>query len=143
VKNAALIEQSKWFGAFRKLQEQGLLLPCSDFLFVEEMAEVEIQLKSGLVVPKVESYKSTMHDLKSTHGLVLMTGPGQLFEDSTLLPPTHEVGDVVLLPQNVEWFSQFFGIDCSKNRIGRVRDSQIPLGTSDYNGVQGVLRGYL
>jgi co-chaperonin GroES (HSP10) len=114
VKNEASIAQSKWFAAFRKLEEQGILVPCSDFLFVEEMAEEEVMLKSGLVVPKVESYKQTMHDAKSVHALVLMSGPGQCFEDGTILKPTHEVGDIVLLPTNVEWFSQFFGVDCSK-----------------------------
>lgn len=138
--NGDAIQASRyWKGAqrirsFEKRHNRQLIILKGDMLLVEKLPPVEIKMPSGLVYGSAKgTHKGTMADDVSEFGLVLMAGPGQTYEDGTHAPPDSKPGDVVLLPGNVGWYSVFGHIaGYQPYTIGRVRDAQIPIWTTDY-----------
>lgn len=140
---------SRYWDKFRKLEEFefhvakcDLLKLKGDTMLVEKLPPVEIKLKSGLVYQGVDTHRGTMADDATEFGLVLAVGPGQYFEDGTLQVPDSKPGDVILLPGNVFWYSQFGHLaGYEAYTIGRMRDSQVPMWFSDYRTAFEILNG--
>src|SRR5690606_31937900 len=118
------IEVSKYFHRFARLREAGLMKLRGDNVLVEKLPPVEIKLASGLVMATdLGTHKNTLADAVTEFGLVLMVGPGQILDDGSTLEVACKPGDVVLLPQNTFWYSQFGHMaGYSALTIGRVRD---------------------
>lgn len=112
-----------------------------DMLIVERLPKIELKSKGGIIMPHdVKTYKDTMSDRVTDFGIVLMTGPGHVFDDGTRAPCECKPGDVVLLPGNVAWYSAFGTMgDYEAFSIGLVRDAQIMLQFSDYKKAFEVL----
>lgn len=86
---------------------------------------------------KLSTYKYTHADDIMEFGIVLATGPGQHVIGETgqleILPCTTKVGDVILLTDNIEWYSQFGHMaDYEPLSIGRMRDANVMMMFSDY-----------
>lgn len=112
-----------------------------DMLIVERLPKVELKTKGGIIMPHdVKTYKDTMSDRVTDFGIVLMTGPGHIFDDGSRAPCECKPGDVILLPGNVAWYSAFGTMgDYTAFSIGLVRDAQIMLQFSDYIKAMEVL----
>jgi len=147
--NGDAIQASRYWKKFEKLRaferkhSRQLLILKGDMLLVEKLPPIEIKMPSGLVYGTAKStHKGTMADDVTEFGLVLACGPGQSYEDGTVIPPDSKPGDVVLLPGNVGWYSMFGHIAGYENyTIGRVRDAQIPIWTTDYQMTFEVING--
>lgn len=121
----------------RKLNLKG------DTVLVEKLPTLELKTKSGLIIAETTTHRETAADAATDFGLVLRTGPGQYFEDGTIQPCEAKPGDVILLPGNVRWFSQFGHIVGMKPyTIGLLRDAQILMDFKDYMEVFNVLNEY-
>lgn len=133
------IASSRYWEKFQRLRAaeakrgRPLLMLKGDQMLVEKLPPVEIKLPSGIIYSGVDTHKGTMADAATEFGLVLATGPGTMFEDGTEQPCDSKPGDVVMLPGNVFWYSMFGHLAPYHNyTIGRVRDAQIPMWTTDY-----------
>lgn len=122
--------ESYWQGKIATAIERGLLSLEGDWVLVEELKMPERKTASGLIVPEVTTHKDTIKDRTTNLGLVLAVGPGQLMEDGEVVKPRFKAGDVILLPNNVDWYDVFFWSKLGA-RIGRLRDSMVPMGTTD------------
>lgn len=143
MKNADLIEKSEWWPIIRQAEEEDLLPLTGDFLLVEALTPPERMSKGGIIIAEVTTHKDTTKDRTTNLGLVLAVGPGQYIGDgSDILKPRFEPGDVILLPNNVEWYDVFFWARLGP-RIGRVRDSQIPMGTARLTRLQEIINSRL
>lgn len=139
-------EVSKYFKRFMKLQEpvgqdldgeplyEDSLVLKGDMLIVERLPKIELKTKSGLILPHdVKTYRDTMADRVTDFGMVLMAGPGHVFDDGTRAPMDCKAGDVILLPGNVTWYSAFGTMaDYEPFSIGLVRDAQVMMQFNDY-----------
>lgn len=134
---------SKYFERFARLLEfPGLMTLKGDDILVERLPPLEMKTKSGIILADAKTHKQTAHDAATEFGIVLATGPGQVFEDGTVQPCDAKIGEVILLPGNVVWYSQFGHItDYEPYSIGRLRDSQVPVWFTDYKKVFEVLNG--
>ncbi len=136
---------SRYFKRFQRLLEaQGEVLPMSlkgDMLIVERLPKIELKTSSGIILPHdMKTYKDTHSDRVTDFGLVLMTGPGAVFDDGSSAPCECKAGDVILLPGNVAWYSAFGTMaDYEAYSIGLVRDAQVILHFPDYIKAMEVL----
>lgn len=150
-------EISKYFKRFQRLAEpvgQGLdgeplyedhMVLKGDMLIVERLPKVELKTKGGIIMPHdVKTYKDTMSDRVTDFGIVLMTGPGHVFDDGTRAECECKPGDVILLPGNVAWYSAFGTmVGYEAFSIGLVRDAQIMLQFTDYQKAFEILNEVL
>ena len=138
------IEISKYFLKFQRLQEEApnAMVLKGDTILVERLPPVEMKTASGIIIADAKSHKMTSHDAATEFGIVLAVGPGQLFEDGKVQQCDSEPGDVILLPGNIQWYSQFGHIaNYASYSIGRLRDSQVPIWFRDYRFAFEVLNG--
>lgn len=113
-----------------------------DMMLVEKLPKIEKKTASGIIIADHKGYKGNMSDDEAEFGVVLMVGPGQILEDGTLLETDCKAGDVILLPSNVLWYSQFGHLaDYEPYTIGRLRDSQVGMIFTDYEKTFEVLNG--
>jgi co-chaperonin GroES (HSP10) len=104
-----------------------------DMMLVEKLPKIEKKTTSGIIIASTSTYKQTMGDADAEFGVVLMVGPGQILDDGTILQCDCKPGDVILLPGNVTWYSQFGHMsDYEPYTIGRLRDSQVGMTFTDY-----------
>ncbi len=134
-------EASRYLERFQRLAGSGTLILKGDTILVERLPKVEMKSKSGLILGvDVKTHKDTSADSALHFGVVLMVGPGQIFEDGTIQPTDSKPGDVILLPGNTAWYSQFGHIqDYDPYAIGRLRDSQVGLWFTDYRKAFDIL----
>src|SRR3989304_625402 len=147
--NGDALASSKYFKRFNKLDKmkneytEAYFRPMilkGDMILVERLPSVEMKTNGGIIIPDVKTHKDTAHDAQAEFGIVLMVGPGQVFEDGTTLPCDSKPGDVVLLPGNTAWYSQFGHMsDYGPYTIGRLRDSQVSLWFNDYKKAMDIL----
>lgn len=143
--NGDAIQASRYWEAFQRLQNKEIEFACNllrlkgDNLLVERLPKLEIGHKvegtnKTIFIPgEIETYKDTAGDKMTNFGLVLRAGPGDVSSDGSRIEMEIEVGAVVLLPGNVEWFSVFGHLKHYKQyTIGRVREAQIPMDFRDY-----------
>ncbi len=133
---------SKYFKQFENLNREypGMMTLKGDNVLVERLPRIEMKTKSGLIIGTATTYKNTVADTLTDFGLVLMVGPGQLFEDGSTCPCDAKPGDIVLLPQSTYWYGAFGHIaEYDAYSIGRLRDGQIPMWFTDYKKVFEVL----
>lgn len=138
------IAASKYFKKFETLRKEypGAMTLKGDNILVEKLPKVEMKTKSGLIMGTVTTHKNTVADSLTEFGIVLMTGPGQLFEDGSTCECDAKPGDIILLPQSTFWFGLFGHItDYDPYSIGRLRDGQVPMWFTDYKKAFEVLNG--
>jgi co-chaperonin GroES (HSP10) len=133
------LSSSKYYERFQKARQ--FLNLVGDNVLIERLPKPDLvqRTKSGIIMPTsgVSTYKHTHADDVMEFGLVLAVGPGQhiIGEDGQLkvLATLTKPGDVVLLTDNIEWYSQFGHMaDYSANSIGRVRDANVMMFFSEY-----------
>ena len=114
-----------------------------NIMLIERLPKVDMKTKSGIIIPNsVKGYRDTHADMVTDFGLVLMTGPGDVLDDGTRAEMETRVGDVILLPNSVYWYSTFGALaDYEANTIGIVRDSQVLMNFRDYIKAFEVLNG--
>lgn len=121
-----------------------------DNILVERLPkpDLEQKTKGGIILPghSSERYKQTHSDGFMEFALVLAVGPGQHIIGDTgqleVLPPTTKPGDIILLTDNIEWYSQFGHMaDYEPNSIGRMRDGNVMMFFSDYKKFIEALNG--
>lgn len=148
--NDALAESKylKRFEALRKCVNHGNfddvppMTLKGDMILVERLPKLEMKTKSGIIIADAKTHKETAHDTATEFGIVLMVGPGQIFEDGSLQPCDSKPGDVILLSGNIYWYSQFGSlVDYKPYSIGRLRDSQVAMWFTDYKKAFEVLNG--
>jgi co-chaperonin GroES (HSP10) len=138
------IAVSKYFKKFQTLLKEcpGIMTLKGDNVLVEKLPKVELKTKSGLIIGTSTTHKNTVADSVTDFGLVLMTGPGQVFEDGSDCPCDAKPGDIILLPQGTYWYGAFGHISqYEPYSIGRLRDGQIPMWFTDYKKAFEVLNG--
>jgi co-chaperonin GroES (HSP10) len=142
MQNQDIIEKSKWWDRFRRADEELVLPVTGDWVLVEKIKPPEFKTQGGIVIASgITTHKQTTDDMSTRLGLVLAAGPGQYLEDGTVVPCNHKIGDIVMLPHTTEWFDVFFNVHLGEAQIGRVRDYQIPMGTTDLKKLQTILHG--
>lgn len=108
-----LREKSRYFDRFQRLRDQA---PDSihvegDLLIVEALPKLEktVELSGGkkLIIADDKSYRSGHNEKTMEFGLVVMAGPGDVLDDGTRAEMNVKVGDIILLPGNMTWYSQF------------------------------------
>lgn len=136
-------EVSKYIKRFEKLAETSFLELKGNLLIIERLPKVDMTTKSGIIIPSsIKGYRDTHADMVTDFGLVLMTGPGEVLEDGTHAAMETQVGDVILLPNNVHWYSTFGALaDYEANTIGVTRDSHVLMTFKDYIKTFEVLNG--
>lgn len=135
---------SRYLEKFERLlkSECNDLILMGDNILVERLPPLELKTKSGIIIADAKTHRETSHDAATEFGVVLMTGPGQVMEDGSVLPCESLPGLVVLLPGNVTWYSQFGHIaGYEPYSIGRLRDSQVPMWFCNYKRVFEILNG--
>lgn len=137
------MHDSKYFERFGRLNMFDPFMSLKgDMIMVEKLPKIERKTKSGIIIADHKSYKDNFSDAEAEFGIVLMVGPGQVFEDGTVQPCDSRPGDTILLPGNVFWYSQFGHLaDYEPYTIGRLRDSQVGLWFTDYKKAFEVLNG--
>lgn len=131
---------SRYYERFQRIESAFMELK-GDMILVERLPKVELKTASGIILPHdVKTYKDTHSDRTTDFGIVLMTGPGPIFDDGTTGSCEAKPGDVVLLPGNVSWYSAFGTMkDYEAYGIGMVRDAQIMMHFKDYIKAMEVL----
>lgn len=139
---------SKYFTRFAEAQQH--LRLAGDNILVEKLPKPDLEQRtaSGIILPTEKSsrYARTHADDLMEFGLVLAVGPGQHIIGETgqleILPCTCKPGDIILLTDNIEWYSQFgHMVDYDPNTIGRIRDANVMMFFSDYMAFIEVLNG--
>ncbi len=123
-------ESSKYLARFQNLASAapGALTLLGDMLYVEKLGKIEAKTASGLYLPtdSPHSYKQQYQDDVVEMGIVLMTGPGDIDENGQHCAMNCKVGDIIELPANVRWYTQFMHMtDYKIGTIGKLRDAQI------------------
>lgn len=108
-----LADKSKYAKRFARLVETA---PDSihiegDLLLVEALPRLEksVELAGGhkIIIADDKSYRSGHNEKTMEFGLVLMAGPGDVLDDGGRAEMNVKVGDIILLPGNMTWYSQF------------------------------------
>ncbi len=137
---------SKYYERFKKAIQHLRLI--GDNILVEKLPKPDLEQRttSGIILPTESSarYRSTHADDLMEFGLVLAVGPGQHIIGETgqleVLPTTTKPGDIILLTDNIEWYSQFGHMaDFTPHTIGRIRDANVMMFFSDYMAFIGAL----
>lgn len=153
--NNEAVANSRYFERFKRLAQDArgeeaeelgnLMVMKGDMLLVERLPPVETKVKIGgldIIIADAKTHKETWKDQVAEFGIVLMTGPGQMLEDGTIIPPEARPGDVILLTHRVDWYSQFGALaSYEPNTIGRVRDSEVSIFFTDYKKTFDILNG--
>lgn len=133
------LSSSKYYERFQKAKQ--FLNLVGDNVLVERLPKPDMvqRTKSGILLPttQISTHRTAHTDDIMEFGLVLAIGPGQhvIGEDGQLkiLPPLTKPGDIILLTDNIEWYSQFGHMaDYDPNTIGRIRDSNVMMFFSEY-----------
>ncbi len=127
-------EDSQYLKRFSRITS-GLKL-VGDTILVEKLSAIEGKTQSGIIIPsnKQQSYKQTYNDEVIEFGVVLMVGPGDVDSEGNHLAMTTKPGDIISLPPNVQWYSQFGTMkDYKIGTIGRMRDAQVMMCWDNYN----------
>lgn len=135
------MQESRYLERFKRLAESGAIVLVGDTLLVEKLGVIESKTKSGIIIPtnKISTYKTTVADEVIEFGVVLMVGPGDV-EDGEHLPTTTKPGDIIALPMNVQWYSQFGEMEGYEiGTIGRMRDAQVMMSFPDYEAAMEAL----
>lgn len=112
-----------------------------DAVLVERLPPLELK-KGSLIIATVDTHRDTMKDALTNFGLVLMTGPGQVFENGQVYSCQAEPGNIVLLPGGMVWYSQFGHIaGYETDSIGLVRDYQLNIVFDNYKKAFDILNG--
>lgn len=142
-----LVEKSRYLKRFQKLASDapGAFRMEGDLLLIEALPklEKEVTLAGGtkIVIADAKTHKQTHNDLAMEFGLVIMAGPGDIYEGERL-EMNCKVGEVVLLPGNVAWYSQFGSLaNYEPYTLGVVRDASILVHLTDYEKAFEVLNG--
>lgn len=138
-----VMKSSRYLKRFKRLA--GGLELMGDTILVEKLGRVETLTKGGIYIPTSTpggTYKSLAADEVIEFGVVLMTGPGDVDGDGQHCLMTTKVGDIISLPMNVQWYSQFGHLkDYEMGTIGRMRDAQVMMVFPDYNKAMEALNG--
>lgn len=114
-----------------------------DMILIEKLPKPELTHKVGnveLIIADAKSHKETSRDAMTEFGLVLMVGEGHIFEDGTRAEMDLKVGDVILLPSSVVYYSQFAHMaNYEQYTIGMMRAAQALLVFDDYMKAMEVL----
>lgn len=140
--------QNRYLARFRKFEgiEFSPFELIGDMILVERLKPIESKTSSGIIIPTGDnkSYKATAKDAVMELGLVIMTGPGDVDSDGNRLEQTIFTGQVIELPMNISWYSQFGNmINYEPYSIGKMRASQALMVFSDYTAAMEVLNGGL
>jgi co-chaperonin GroES (HSP10) len=139
----AVLGSSKFLERFQKLAAtENALGLIGDTILVEKLGRIETKTAGGIIMPTGPngSYKHTASDDVIEFGMVLLTGPGDVDNEGNNLKMTTKIGDIIALPMNVQWYSQFGEMkEYSMNSIGRMRDSQVMMVFKDYFKAMEVL----
>jgi co-chaperonin GroES (HSP10) len=121
-----------------------------DNILVERLPKVDFEQRSkgGIILPteRLSTYKHTHADDLMEFAIVIAVGPGQHVIGETgqleVLPCTTKVGDIILLTDHVEWYSQFGHMaDYEALSIGRMRDANVMMMFTDYKEFIGAING--
>lgn len=108
-----LATKSKYAQKFARLQREApdSLRIEGDLLIVEALPKLDktVELSGGtkLIIADDKSYRAGHNEKTMEFGLVLMAGPGDVADDGGRFEMPVKVGDVILLPGNMTWYSQF------------------------------------
>lgn len=127
-------------------EHQPYLRLVGDTILVERLGKIENKTKHGIIMPTTTTngtYKNLAADEVIEFGVVLMTGPGDIDpETGNHYALTTRVGDIISLPMNVQWYSQFGHMsDYEMGTIGRMRDAQVMMVFPNYEKAMEVLNG--
>jgi co-chaperonin GroES (HSP10) len=104
--------KSKYLAKFQRLQSEApeSLRVEGDLLIVEALPKLEKKVKLGdvdLIIADDKSYRAGHNEKTMEFGVVVMAGPGDIADDGSRFEMNVKVGDVILLPGNMTWYSQF------------------------------------
>lgn len=130
-----LLEKSRYLPRFRRLAEiaPGALQVEGDLIIVERLEKLESSVtlkdKDGkdikLAIADVQSHKMTHSDKHMDIGVVVFAGPGDVV-DGERVAMNVKVGELILLPGNVVWYSQFGSLtNYEPYSLGVTRDSAV------------------
>ena len=137
-----VVKDSQYSEAFRRLAASGTLTLTGDTVLVEKLGKIESKTAGGIILPTdgPSSYKHQTKDDVLEFGVILMTGPGDISSEGDRLPMDVKVGDIIALPMNVQWYSQFGHLAPYKiNTIGRMRAAQVMMKFTDYKAAMEAL----
>ncbi len=106
-----LVEKSRYFKRFQNLERkapQAMVIE-GDLVIVEALEKLEKSVMLGdkkLIIADAKGYKQGHNEKVMEFGLVVKVGPGDVLDGERIEMPV-KVGDVVVLPGNVAWYSQF------------------------------------
>ena len=136
------LQDSRYLERFKRLAETQNIVLVGDTLLVEKLGAIETKTVGGIIMPtaKISTYKQTAADEVIEFGMVLMVGPGDVCDDGSHLPTTTKPGDIIALPMNVQWYSQFGEMQgYEMGTIGRMRDAQVMMSFPDYHAAMEAL----
>jgi co-chaperonin GroES (HSP10) len=104
--------KSKYFAKFQRLLSEApeSLRVEGDLLIVEALPKLEKTVDIGgkkLIIADDKSYRSGHNEKTMEFGLVVLVGPGDVLDDGTRAEMNVKIGDIILLPGNMTWYSQF------------------------------------
>lgn len=120
--------ESKFLERFKRLQAkaENKFSLIGGKVLVERIEEPELKTEGGLIIGNYKGVKASAHDTKSQLGVVLLTGSGYVDEDGKDVPIDLKVGEIVMLPSAVTYYSTFPGLTgVTENILGIVQESQI------------------
>lgn len=135
-------QESAYLKPFLRLAASEMLVLTGDNIYIERLGRIEQKTASGIIIPTEtgNSYKEQHKDNVIELGVVLMTGPGDVDADGSRIPMEVSVGDIIEIPMNVKWYSQFMHLkDYKINAIGRMRASQVMVKIRDYEKAMAIL----
>lgn len=135
-----LVQHSKYLKRFLNLHEQapGTLVLEGDLVIIEALPKLEktVTLEGGtkLFIADAKTHKMTHNEKTMEFGVVVMAGPGDVDENGDRFAMNVKVGQIVLLPGNVAWYSQFGSLaNYEPYTLGITRASQILFHFTDAN----------
>lgn len=115
--------ESKYADKFKRLTQEGkdLYRFIGPTILVEVLPKQELKTKGGLIMGVSDSHKATAQDFRRALGVVIMVGEGYSNDKMDV-----EVGNVVLLPANPIFLSEFPGLlDYTQNTLALVDEQSI------------------
>lgn len=142
---ASKSKYSKRFGRLLRDAPDSLRIE-GDLIIVEALPKLEktVELSGGtkLIIADDKSYRSGHNEKTMEFGLVLMVGPGDVTDDGGRFEMPVKVGDVILLPGNMTWYSQFGSLaNYEPYSIGVTRAASVLIHFSDPGKAFEVLNG--
>lgn len=115
--------ESKYAEKFKRLSQEGkdLYRFIGPTILVEVLPKQELKTKGGLIMGVSDSHKATAQDFRRQLGLVILVGEGYADAEMDV-----NVGNVVLLPANPIFLSEFPGlVDYTQNTLALVDEKSI------------------